>query len=133
MIILFFQSLNLSEDDKKRELELKKYYEDKYNQFNSQLQIADKKAVDLFKKKQNLEEKLKQMMNEKDLKEKELDQLAAKQKSTQEDLDTTRSSYESQLQMMSEHLIGLSDKIGKYEAELSSIKQSTVRFRTFSF
>jgi hypothetical protein len=120
-------SLNLSEDDKKREEELKKYYEDKYNQFYGQLQVADKKAMDLFKKKQSLEEKLKQMMNEREVKEKELDQLSAKQKSTQEDLDTTRTNYEGQLQMMSEHLIGLSDKIGKYEAELAYLKESKVR------
>eukprot|EP00029_Vermamoeba_vermiformis_P013262 TRINITY_DN8178_c0_g1_i1.p1 TRINITY_DN8178_c0_g1~~TRINITY_DN8178_c0_g1_i1.p1 ORF type:complete len:1000 (+),score=270.50 TRINITY_DN8178_c0_g1_i1:144-3143(+) len=120
-------SLSLSEDDKKREEELKKYYEDKYNQYLSQLQIADKKAMDLFKKKQTLEEKLKQMMNERELKEKELDQLSAKQKHTQEDLDTTRTNYEGQLQMMSEHLIGLSDKIGKYEAELAYLKESKVR------
>jgi protein phosphatase 1 regulatory subunit 21 len=121
--------LNLSEDDKKREEELKKYYEDKYNQFYGQLQVADKKAMDLFKKKQSLEEKLKQMMNEREVKEKELDQLSAKQKSTQEDLDTTRTNYEGQLQMMSEHLIGLSDKIGKYEAELAYLKESKVSSR----
>jgi protein phosphatase 1 regulatory subunit 21 len=118
--------LNLSEGDKKREEELKKYYEEKYTQFTAQLQVADKKAMELFKKKQTLEEKLKQMVSEKEQKEKELSQLTDKQKSTQEDLDTTRSSYEGQLQMMSEHLIGLSDKIGKYEAELAYLRESKV-------
>jgi len=113
-------SLGLSKEDKEREEQLKQYYDEKYNQLTKQLQLADTKAMELFKAKQQLEEQLQTVLKEKESLEKQNRTFA-------DELETTRKNYETQLNVMTEHVVQLNDKLSQYEAELSSLKACKVK------
>uniref|UniRef100_A0A6B2KY86 Protein phosphatase 1 regulatory subunit 21 N-terminal domain-containing protein n=1 Tax=Arcella intermedia TaxID=1963864 RepID=A0A6B2KY86_9EUKA len=120
-------SLNVSEQDRERESKLKHFYLEKFTQLELQLQITDSKAIDLFQRKEKLEEQLRKAQQEKDNTQKCIQDLQKQLELSNESLESTRTNYEQQLRDFSEHVIELSSKMNSYKEELDLIKAFKVR------
>lgn len=120
-------SLELGDPDLDREAQLKRYYEQRVQQFQTKIDSTDKKNVELYQQTLELERKLREMNSQREDLRLELEASAKRNASGSDELETTRANYDQQLNMLTEHMLGLSDKISVYEMELSSLKNSTVR------
>jgi len=120
-------SLNVSEQDRERESKLKQYYLEKYAQLESQLQMSDSKALDLFNRKEKLEQLLQQTKEERDALQEQFRNLRTTALQSTDALESTKNNYEQQLTCMSEHVIVLNENIAKIREELEQVKKFRVR------
>jgi hypothetical protein len=120
-------SLELGDPDKDREELMKRYYEQRVQQFQSKVDATDKKNVELYQQTMDLERRIKDAITQREGLKSELDAASKRYQAGNDELETTRANYDQQLKMLTEHMVGLSDKIGTYEDQLSILKNSTVR------
>jgi len=120
-------SLELGDPDLDREESVRRFYEQRTQQFQSKVDAVDKKNVELYQQALELEKRLKDSVAQRDALKQELDTTVLRVATGSEELETTRANYDQQLKTLTEHMVGLSDKIGEYEEQLSVLKNSTVR------
>lgn len=120
-------TLELGDPDLDREAQLKRFYEQRVQQFQAKVDTTDKKNVELYQQTAELERKLREMVAQREDMKLELEASAKRNASGSDELETTRANYDQQLKMLTEHMVGLSDKISMYEEQLSILKNSTVR------
>jgi protein phosphatase 1 regulatory subunit 21 len=114
-------------EDRAREAEIRRHYEDKFAHMKSQLELADKNGLDLITKSSRLEKTLQEAVQERDLLQQQISATNDRILRSKEELETTRENYETQLKLLTEHLVSLNEKIGTYEEELSQIKSFKVK------
>jgi len=120
-------SLNISEPDREREAKFKQYYLEKYAQLESQLHVADSKALDLFSRKEKLEQLLSQTKEERDILQEQLRTLKTSALQSTDTLESTKNNYEQQLTYLSEHVIELNEKMTRFQEEIDTMKKFKVR------
>jgi len=120
-------SLNVTDQDREREAKLKQYYLEKYAQLESQLHMADSKAVDLFARKEKLEQLYQQTKEERDALQEQLQNLKSATFQSVDALESTKINYEQQQQVLSDHVIELREKMTRYQEEIDTIKKFKVR------
>eukprot|EP01125_Pyxidicula_operculata_P022789 TRINITY_DN9579_c0_g1_i1.p1 TRINITY_DN9579_c0_g1~~TRINITY_DN9579_c0_g1_i1.p1 ORF type:complete len:850 (-),score=239.02 TRINITY_DN9579_c0_g1_i1:23-2572(-) len=113
-------SLNFSKEDKEREQKLKQFYEDKCSQLQSQLKLVDDKVIEMMNRKEFLEQQVESSKQEKS-------KLQTKLSLLTETLESTSNNYESQLKVLTEHVVDLNEKITRDELELETIKAQKVK------
>lgn len=120
-------NLILTEEESKREAELKLYYETKTNVLNSQVDIANKKISELTRKCIETDRKLRETMNKKEQLQRNLEEAKKALEEAKEETESTRSNLQEQLEVLTEHFVSVNDKISIYKEELDTLKRCTVR------
>lgn len=120
-------SLGFSLADKELEQQLKRFYEEKYISLRAQVEATDRKALEFLSRVRALEARLEAATKERDDLQFKITQTSSDLGRNKEELDTTRDNYEAQLKLMTEHLVGLNDRIGGYEESLSTLHNCKVR------
>jgi hypothetical protein len=120
-------SLELGDPDRDREEQMRRYYEQRVQQFQAKVDSTDRKYIELHQQTMELEKRLKDTVAQREGLRLELESAARKQQAGLDELETTRLNYDQQLKMLTEHMVNLSDKISMYEEQLSALKNSTVR------
>jgi len=121
-----FQSLNVSEVDKERELAIQIYYQSQQKQLTSQISELNKKCVSLYYGYISLSDNLNSKELEKENLQKTLLMTKEKLGTAIEDLELTRKNYEQQLSVFSEHISVQTETLGKQEDELEMLKNHRV-------
>jgi protein phosphatase 1 regulatory subunit 21 len=120
-------SLGFSLEDKEREQQVKRFYEEKYVNMRAIVEATDRKSLDLLERTRGLESRLADAVRERDSLQAKMTEITTTLGRSKEELDTTRENYESQLKLMTEHLVSLNEKIGGYEEQLSTLHNCKVR------
>jgi hypothetical protein len=120
-------SLEIGDEEKEREEQLKRFYEQRVQQFQAKIDATDKKNVELYQQTLDLERRIKETVAQREALRADLDAAGKRALVGNDELETTRANYDSQLKMLTEHMVSLSDKIAMYEEQLSTLKNSTVR------
>jgi len=120
-------SLNISEPDREREARFKQYYLEKYAQLESQLHVADSKALDLFSRKEKLEQLLSQTKEERDTLQEQLRILKTTAIQSTDALESTKNNYDQQLTYLTDHVIEVNEKMTRFREEIDTIKKFKVR------
>lgn len=120
-------SLRLSDEESTREHKLKQFYEMKMAALSNQVDIANKKLVELNRRCIELDRQLRDAVNKKQVIVKELEDTHSAFKDSKDEVESVRNNYEEQLKVLTEHLVSVSDKISDHQEELSAIKNCTVR------
>eukprot|EP01095_Lingulamoeba_sp_RSL-Kostka_P016971 TRINITY_DN8581_c0_g1_i1.p1 TRINITY_DN8581_c0_g1~~TRINITY_DN8581_c0_g1_i1.p1 ORF type:complete len:242 (+),score=86.65 TRINITY_DN8581_c0_g1_i1:1-726(+) len=119
-------SIDVSASEKEREIKLKQYFDNKIVQLRSQMKLTDEKCKMYHFE---LEDTLEELSNLKKEKENLINTLND-QKDTisrsKEDLDSTRKNYDTQMSLLTEHVVRLNDQIGKTEEQISVLKSHKV-------
>jgi protein phosphatase 1 regulatory subunit 21 len=119
-------SLQVSKEDKERENNIRQFYESKIHHLTGQVQIADAKAVELYETYQHTAEELKKLHDERDLLQKKIEQTANEVSTAKEDLEVTRKNYEQQMNVLTEHITNMNDRVARQEDQLDFVKASKV-------
>jgi len=114
--------LNESVADKEREQALREFYEGKMQHLSAQAKVSDQKAVQLYEQYSSLLKALEEKEVERDNLLEQIKTTTQEGKSSKEDLESTRTNYDTQLRLLSDHMVELSEKIVQLEAEGSAIK-----------
>lgn len=120
-------TLELGDPDLDREAQLKRHYEQRVQQYQTKIDSTDRRNMELYQQMQDLERKLKDAIAQREDLKHDLEASVKRGASGMDELETTRANYDQQLKMLTEHMVGLSDKISLYEEQLSVLKNSTVR------
>ncbi|KAH0514282.1 Protein phosphatase 1 regulatory subunit 21 [Microtus ochrogaster] len=119
------QSTSLVPDVESREDLIKNHYMARIAELTSQLQLADSKSVHFYaecralSKRLALAEKCKETLTE------ELKLASQSSSRLQDELTTTKRSYEDQLSMMSDHLCSMNETLSKQREEIDTLKMSS--------
>ncbi|KAM9364686.1 protein phosphatase 1 regulatory subunit 21 isoform 2-T2 [Pholidichthys leucotaenia] len=109
-------------DEESREQLIKTHYMARVGELTTQLQISDSKAVHFHSecralaKRLTIAEKSRETLNE------EVKLANQKVTSLQDELTTTKRSYEDQLSMMSDHLCSMNETLSKQREEIDTLK-----------
>ncbi|KAK7815878.1 hypothetical protein U0070_010333 [Myodes glareolus] len=112
-------------DVESREDLIKNHYMARIAELTSQLQLADSKSVHFYaecralSKRLALAEKCKETLTE------ELKLASQSSSRLQDELTTTKRSYEDQLSMMSDHLCSMNETLSKQREEIDTLKMSS--------
>ncbi|XP_075811283.1 protein phosphatase 1 regulatory subunit 21 [Microtus pennsylvanicus] len=112
-------------DVESREDLIKNHYMARIAELTSQLQLADSKSVHFYaecralSKRLALAEKCKETLTE------ELKLASQNSSRLQDELTTTKRSYEDQLSMMSDHLCSMNETLSKQREEIDTLKMSS--------
>ncbi|ELR20964.1 uncharacterized protein ACA1_279460 [Acanthamoeba castellanii str. Neff] len=117
-------SLNLSEEDREREQALKKFYETRVDQLMSQIKEADRKAVELHEEYTKAVDSLASLVTQRDELQNKLSVAEKALAASKDELESTRSNYEQQMKLLSEHLVTLNEKIMAQEEQIGSIRSA---------
>lgn len=117
-------SLNLSEEDREREQALKKFYETRVDQLMSQIKEADRKAVELHEEYTKAVNSLASLVTQRDELQNKLSVAEKALAASKDELESTRSNYEQQMKLLSEHLVTLNEKIMAQEEQIGSIRSA---------
>jgi len=120
------QSLQFSSEDKERENELRKFFETKINNATTQLYIAETKISRLTGQYSKTKEDLKKLTEERDKLQKELEAVQLNSKNLKEETETTKFTYEEQMNVLTEFISGQNEKISTQTEVLNEIKRSRV-------
>eukprot|EP01130_Rhizamoeba_saxonica_P010269 TRINITY_DN4201_c0_g4_i1.p1 TRINITY_DN4201_c0_g4~~TRINITY_DN4201_c0_g4_i1.p1 ORF type:complete len:412 (-),score=106.29 TRINITY_DN4201_c0_g4_i1:49-1125(-) len=120
-------TLGVTDNQRNREEEIKEFYKNNTKQLHQQLKKLDEKALEYMVRAEELEISLATAIAEKDQYKAEAENASQDKKNAVDELNTTRSSLEQQLELLSEHLVHQNDKISDYEEELSTLKNCRVR------
>eukprot|EP01103_Thecamoeba_quadrilineata_P000454 TRINITY_DN10393_c0_g1_i1.p1 TRINITY_DN10393_c0_g1~~TRINITY_DN10393_c0_g1_i1.p1 ORF type:complete len:545 (-),score=128.72 TRINITY_DN10393_c0_g1_i1:65-1666(-) len=117
---------NLSEEEKERETQLKKFYDSKLYQTRIQLTVADSKALELQDEAIELEKKLEESISNNQHLTSRVDSIQIELSNAKDDLDLTRTNYESQLKVLTEHVLSHNDQIHQMKDRLAILKSHRV-------
>lgn len=115
-------SLNLSYDDKEREKLLIEHYEQMLAQVTKRAQLADTKAVEYQRGYDSVQAELANLSSELSTSKAECTKTAQALAKSQDDLESTRQNYESQMVALTEHIGGLNDMVAKLDEEITRLK-----------
>eukprot|EP00928_Gymnodinium_smaydae_P090777 TRINITY_DN74506_c0_g1_i1.p1 TRINITY_DN74506_c0_g1~~TRINITY_DN74506_c0_g1_i1.p1 ORF type:complete len:184 (-),score=54.94 TRINITY_DN74506_c0_g1_i1:19-570(-) len=108
------------------ELAVRKVYERHMRGLQTQVQVADRKAVDLYLSVQEKMELLEEQFDQKQRLRDEVLEREGQLAVIKEDLATTRKNYDSQLAMLTEHICTLSGKLTEKDAGLANVHNHKV-------
>jgi len=118
--------LNFTPEDKEREERINKFYETKMDQLTSQLKVADLKAMEFYDGYQKTLQELEKCIEQRDILENKLKNSLSTFNNTKEDLETTRTNYEQQMSVLSEHITLLNEKLGDQAEQLDELKSARI-------
>jgi len=116
-------SLNLLPEQRERESAIKKFYDTKFNQLASQIQIADAKAIEFHSQLQKIKTELDEKIEERNKAQEALNEIKKQLDSTKDEFDTTKRNYIEQHRLMTEHICSINQNISTLEDELSQVKE----------
>ncbi|XP_056291754.1 protein phosphatase 1 regulatory subunit 21 [Pseudoliparis swirei] len=109
-------------DEESREQLIKTHYMARVGELTTQLQIADSKAVHFHSECRALAKRLAIAEKSRETLSEEVRQANQKVTRLQDELTTTKRSYEDQLSMMSDHLCSMNETLSKQREEIDTLK-----------
>ena len=105
-----------------REDHIKEHYKKRLVELTTQLQVADSKAVLFHSECQNLFKRLQLSLNSQNKSKEDLTNAMSRITELEDEVSTTKNSYQVQLDMMSDHLCGMSEKLTSQKDEIDALK-----------
>ncbi|XP_022360092.1 protein phosphatase 1 regulatory subunit 21 isoform X3 [Enhydra lutris kenyoni] len=118
-------STSLVPDVESREDLIKNHYMARIVELTSQLQLADSKSVHFYAECRALSKRLALAEKSKDALTEEMKVAGQNISRLQDELTTTKRSYEDQLSMMSDHLCSMNETLSKQREEIDTLKMSS--------
>uniref|UniRef100_A0A8D2DQH5 Protein phosphatase 1 regulatory subunit 21 n=1 Tax=Sciurus vulgaris TaxID=55149 RepID=A0A8D2DQH5_SCIVU len=119
------QSTSLVPDVESREDLIKNHYMARIVELTSQLQLADSKSVHFYAECRALTKRLALAEKSKEALTEEMKLASQNISRLQDELTTTKRSYEDQLSMMSDHLCSMNETLSKQREEIDTLKMSS--------
>uniref|UniRef100_A0A8I5R0I8 Protein phosphatase 1 regulatory subunit 21 n=1 Tax=Papio anubis TaxID=9555 RepID=A0A8I5R0I8_PAPAN len=119
------QSTSLIPDVESREDLIKNHYMARIVELTSQLQLADSKSVHFYAECRALSKRLALAEKSKEALTEEMKLASQNISRLQDELTTTKRSYEDQLSMMSDHLCSMNETLSKQREEIDTLKMSS--------
>uniref|UniRef100_A0A2K5V0U6 Protein phosphatase 1 regulatory subunit 21 n=2 Tax=Macaca TaxID=9539 RepID=A0A2K5V0U6_MACFA len=119
------QSTSLVPDVESREDLIKNHYMARIVELTSQLQLADSKSVHFYAECRALSKRLALAEKSKEALTEEMKLASQNISRLQDELTTTKRSYEDQLSMMSDHLCSMNETLSKQREEIDTLKMSS--------
>uniref|UniRef100_A0A8C5V273 Protein phosphatase 1 regulatory subunit 21 n=1 Tax=Microcebus murinus TaxID=30608 RepID=A0A8C5V273_MICMU len=119
------QSTSLVPDVESREDLIKNHYMARIVELTSQLQLADSKSVHFYAECRALSKRLALAEKSKEALTEEMKLASQNITRLQDELTTTKRSYEDQLSMMSDHLCSMNETLSKQREEIDTLKMSS--------
>uniref|UniRef100_A0A3B3B5L2 Protein phosphatase 1 regulatory subunit 21 n=1 Tax=Oryzias melastigma TaxID=30732 RepID=A0A3B3B5L2_ORYME len=116
------QSTSLVGDEESREQLIKSHYMSRVGELTTQLQISDSKAVHFHSECRALAKRLTIAEKARETLSEEIKVANQKISHLQDELTTTKRSYEDQLSMMSDHLCSMNETLSKQREEIDTLK-----------
>ncbi|KAG8504890.1 Protein phosphatase 1 regulatory subunit 21 [Galemys pyrenaicus] len=117
-------STSLVPDVESREDLIKNHYMTRIVELTSQLQLADSKSVHFYAECRALSKRLALAEKSKEALTEEMKVASQSISRLQDELTTTKRSYEDQLSMMSDHLCSMNETLSKQREEIDTLKMS---------
>uniref|UniRef100_A0A9L0J2V8 Protein phosphatase 1 regulatory subunit 21 n=1 Tax=Equus asinus TaxID=9793 RepID=A0A9L0J2V8_EQUAS len=118
-------STSLVPDVESREDLIKNHYMARIVELTSQLQLADSKSVHFYAECRALSKRLALAEKSKEALTEEMKAASQNISRLQDELTTTKRSYEDQLSMMSDHLCSMNETLSKQREEIDTLKMSS--------
>ncbi|KAF5918043.1 hypothetical protein HPG69_019849 [Diceros bicornis minor] len=118
-------STSLIPDVESREDLIKNHYMARIVELTSQLQLADSKSVHFYAECRALSKRLALAEKSKEALTEEMKVASQNISRLQDELTTTKRSYEDQLSMMSDHLCSMNETLSKQREEIDTLKMSS--------
>ncbi|XP_004403453.1 PREDICTED: protein phosphatase 1 regulatory subunit 21 isoform X3 [Odobenus rosmarus divergens] len=118
-------STSLLPDVESREDLIKNHYMARIVELTSQLQLADSKSVHFYAECRALSKRLALAEKSKEALTEEMKVAGQSISRLQDELTTTKRSYEDQLSMMSDHLCSMNETLSKQREEIDTLKMSS--------
>nr|KAF6430095.1 protein phosphatase 1 regulatory subunit 21 [Molossus molossus] len=118
-------STSLVPDVESREDLIKNHYMARIVELTSQLQLADSKSVHFYAECRALSKRLALAEKSKETLAEEMKVASQNISRLQDELTTTKRSYEDQLSMMSDHLCSMNETLSKQREEIDTLKMSS--------
>uniref|UniRef100_A0A8C3VXI0 Protein phosphatase 1 regulatory subunit 21 n=1 Tax=Catagonus wagneri TaxID=51154 RepID=A0A8C3VXI0_9CETA len=118
-------STSLVPDVESREDLIKNHYMARIVELTSQLQLADSKSVHFYAECRALSKRLALAEKSKESLTEEMKVASQNISRLQDELTTTKRSYEDQLSMMSDHLCSMNETLSKQREEIDTLKMSS--------
>nr|XP_033793635.1 protein phosphatase 1 regulatory subunit 21 isoform X1 [Geotrypetes seraphini] len=112
-------------DAESREDLIKSHYMTRIVELTTQLQLADSKAVNFYAECRALAKRLTLADKSKDTLKEEVKSAGLNISRLQDELTTTKRSYEDQLSMMSDHLCSMNETLSKQREEIDTLKMAS--------
>ncbi|PNJ79927.1 PPP1R21 isoform 1 [Pongo abelii] len=119
------QSTSVFPDVESREDLIKNHYMARIVELTSQLQLADSKSVHFYAECRALSKRLALAEKSKEALTEEMKLASQNISRLQDELTTTKRSYEDQLSMMSDHLCSMNETLSKQREEIDTLKMSS--------
>nr|XP_023413025.1 protein phosphatase 1 regulatory subunit 21 isoform X4 [Loxodonta africana] len=119
------QSTSLVPDVESREDLIKNHYMARIGELTSQLQVADSKSVHFYAECRALSKRLALAEKSKEALTEEMKLASQNVSRLQDELTTTKRSYEDQLSMMSDHLCSMNETLSKQREEIDTLKMAS--------
>lgn len=113
---------DIDEDQESREQLIKTHYLSRVSELTAQLQMCDSKAVHFHSECRAVAKRLAIAENSREALTEELKLANQNITRLQDELSTTKKSYEDQLSMMSDHLCSMNDTLSKQREEIDTLK-----------
>ncbi|CAH3134228.1 unnamed protein product [Pocillopora meandrina] len=110
-----------------RETLIKNHFTQRVAQLTSQVQFAESKTVSISTECRALYRRMKQAEKTKQELAKNLKTATSKVSQLEDEVETIKRSYETQLSMMSDHLCGMNEKLTSQQDEIESLKGSKAK------
>lgn len=120
-------SLPSRDDIQAIETRLEKHYADKLSSLNNTLRLSDSRVVEMFQHQERLEKQIAQLKIDKEELMKNLQSAFMQHSLSVDDHDTTKENYDQQLNILSDHVVQLTQKIAATEDQLDALKACKVR------
>uniref|UniRef100_A0A8C6BF38 Protein phosphatase 1 regulatory subunit 21 n=1 Tax=Monodon monoceros TaxID=40151 RepID=A0A8C6BF38_MONMO len=118
-------STSLAPDVESREDLIRNHYMARIVELTSQLQLADSKSVHFYAECRALSKRLALAEKSKEALAEEMKVASQNNSRLQDELTTTKRSYEDQLSMMSDHLCSMNETLSKQREEIDTLKMSS--------
>uniref|UniRef100_G3UB70 Protein phosphatase 1 regulatory subunit 21 n=1 Tax=Loxodonta africana TaxID=9785 RepID=G3UB70_LOXAF len=126
LVSLFFESPGgVVPDVESREDLIKNHYMARIGELTSQLQVADSKSVHFYAECRALSKRLALAEKSKEALTEEMKLASQNVSRLQDELTTTKRSYEDQLSMMSDHLCSMNETLSKQREEIDTLKMAS--------
>lgn len=110
-----------------RETLIKNHFTQRVAELTSQVQFAESKTVSISTECRALYRRMKQAENTKQELAKNLKTATSKVSQLEDEVETIKRSYETQLSMMSDHLCGMNEKLTSQQDEIEALKGSKAK------
>lgn len=120
-------SLEVTQVDREREAALKQHYKAQRAQLLGQMKIADGKAQKYHEEYERVARELQQSQAISLERKTNLENTLAQLKAAKEDVDSTRNNYQDQMQVLTEHLVQLNEKLSKQQESIDRLKGHKVQ------